>query len=535
MNLDDVLREPRSASLVDHDWWVEGLVKDGQLTYDPSENYKDNNKKDDLEIEWGYGTIQPQYADDDTRVPAGGVERNIPAEALADAAPVIMFARDLMNRGFMGAELQRQLKANFQQNNLRVAAGQLRELFKLEGIIGRIAVDTRGYDNSKLAIAAIQNNPFKRFIKYAVTEPRAREDYAWLPDTRENDDFFSSTVEEDKGRGHKASMIPHCKQTMLPIYAGMGDLDKSILDDTLIEVMNVTPMTDAEKNEIVNNDKYATNAEKLQAVFRSLDRRATASKQQQYAKSVDVSEFMIESSEQEIEIMADMSMPDIDVDPVNHCLQNQFDVNQAPTHLATAPLDVSIFGEMTEVILANQPTINPLDINLDGFGGEIAIDQQRVAQAPMRIQEREIDGMSILDEAMRFNNASATPEVQGLHHSMTVPVDKAPAQRGAFDLFEESNGQMDGLISFDGESLHIAELDSPMEVELNDNQVMSAAIDVDVFGNEMNFGIMDEVVAQDVSIAQHEDPNFIGGDISFDEAPVRSGGMEVELGSSMEW
>lgn len=544
MNLDDVLREPRSASLVDHDWWVEGLVKDGKPTYDPSENYRNNNMKDGLEIEWGYGTIEPKFSDDEHPVPSGGVDRNLPPEALGDAGPVIMFARDLMNRGFMGEELQRSVKAKFDQPSIRLAAKELHALFRMEGIIGRIAVDTRGYGNPKQAIAAIRNNPYKRFIKYAIAEQRAHEDYAWLPDTRDQgivssescgnaiDDFFTSTVAEDKGRGHKARLVPHCKYTMMPIYGGMGDLDQSELDETLVELMNLTEMPDAKRDEIVHNDKYATNTEKLQAAFRWLDKVAAAAKQRHYTQSVDASEFMIERRDQEIELFADNHMPELDVDPVNHCLQNQFAIDQA--RVADSPLDVSIFGEMTDVILASQPTINPLDVSLDGYTHELSIEQKRQAKAPLRIQEREIHDLGILDESIQLSAAS-TPDVTGLHHSLNVPVDKAPVRRDAFDLMEESNGQMDGLISFDDNVLDIGELDAPLEIDLNPMQAIDSAIDVDVFGGEVEVGLMAEVVAQDVSLAQHEDPMFVGGDFELNERPSRPGDLNVDLGSSMEW
>jgi hypothetical protein len=500
MNLDSVLQDPSHiASLADHDWWIEGLVKDGELTYDPSENYRDNNMKDELEIEWGHGTIEPNYSDEEQRVPAGGVYRNLPPEALGDAGPVIMFARDLMNRGFMGDGLQRQIKSKFDQPSIRLAAKGLHSLFELEGIIGCIAVDTRGYDHPKQAIAAVQGNPFKRFIKYAITEHLAREDYDWLPDTREEglvaadscgnaiDDFFTSTVAEDKGHGHKARLIPHCKQTMLPIYAGMGELDPSYLKDTLIEMMNVTPLTEGKVRQIqedVTNNKYDSRDAALQEAFRWIDSVTTASKKAQYAASVDASEFMIESRDKEIELMVNVSMPELDIDPVNHCLQNQFDVN--PARQAAGPLDVSIFGDMTEVILANQPTINHLDVSIDGYNYDLPVDQRRQAQAPIRIQE-------------------------------------------------ESNNQMDGLISFDDSSLDIGELDSPMEVDLDPMQAMDAQIEVDVFGGEMEFGLMAEVVAQDVSLAQHEDPMFVGGDFEFNERQARPGDLDIELGNSMEW
>jgi hypothetical protein len=541
MNLDDVLRDPsKQGALADHDWWVEGLVKDGELTYDPSDNYRDNNQKDELEIEWGYGTIQPNFSDGEKQhVPAGAVERNLPDNALGDASPVIMFARDLMNRGFMGVELQRQLKAKFEQGVLRKAATGLRNLFGMEGIIGCVAVDIRGYADPKQAIAATKKNPNGRFIKFVIAEQRDKEDYLWLPSSRGQqvsasqtsgnavDDFFSG----DGAKQYTPKLVAHCKQTMLPVLAGAGDIDDSELDDTLVEMMNVTGIPGTVFEGIVHNDKYATRLQKVQAAFLWLNRSRTAAKDAKYAQKVDASEFQIERRDQEIEIQAEHRIDPLDIDPVNHALQNQ--ISLEPARQAASPMDVSIFGEMTEVILANQPTVNPLDISLDGMG-DFAIDPAQKVAAPLHIQEREIDGMNILDEAIRFSKAN-TPEVGGLHHSMTVPVDKAPSRRDAFSLEEESNRQMDGLIAFNDDDLNIGELDAPLEISLDPVNAMDAAIDVDVFGSGLEFGLMAEVVAQDVSLAQHEDPMFVGGDIEFNDKPRRSGEMNIEMGNSMEW
>jgi len=547
MNLDSVLQDPsRSAALVDHDWMVEGLIKDGEPNYDPSENYRDNNKKDDLEVEWGYGTIQPTFSDEDVRVPAGGVNRNLPPDALGDAGPVIIFARDLMNRGVMGADLQLRLRSNFEQSSLKLAAGELRELFSMEGIIGCFAVDTRGYADPRQAIAAIQGNPYKHFIKYVIAAARAEDDYLWLPDSRGQqiasdaetsgnaiDDFFSTTAADEKAKGYKPKLIPHCQQTMMPLYAGMGDLDESTLDSTLIELMNVTGLPDAKKEEIVNNDKYATRTAKLQEAFRWLNRQASAQENVRYAERVDATEFLIKTQDQDIEFAEDTSMPDLDIDPVNHCLQNQFDID--PALAADAPLDVSIFGEMTDVILAGQSEIDLLDVHqAEAFNRDLEVNPERVASPQMRIQEREIDGMSIFDESIQLTGAT-TPEISGLHHSLTIPVDRAPERKGDFDLFEESNGQMDSLIEFGENDLFIAELDAPLEIDLNPAMAMDAAIDVDLLGGEMEFGLVDEIVAQDVSMAQHEDPMFVGTDIDYNERPSRPGDLEIELGSSMEW
>lgn len=216
MNLNDVLRDPsKKASLADHEWYDEGMLKPGEPTYDPSGNYRDNNAKDDLEVEWGYGNIETVYSDEEGPVPAGVSSRNVPVEDLADASPVIVFARDQMNRGTMGPDLMGRLKERFDQPSLKAAASELRDLLQMEGIIGTVVVDARGYDDPREAIAATQDSPYKRFIKYIMADERDASDYLWLPkkggkvsDRIANqstgnavDDFFGSMDKEQADPG----------------------------------------------------------------------------------------------------------------------------------------------------------------------------------------------------------------------------------------------------------------------------------------------------------------------------------------------
>ena len=186
MNLDGVLQDPttipRQASLVDHGWWTNGLVIPGQPSYDPSGSHRENDSKGDLEVEWGYGTIDPFY--DEGLQGRNVVKRHIPENALGDAEQVIRFARDLMNRGFMGSALVNTIKASFPVATIQAASAGLREQFLLEGIVGCLAVDARGYGDPRLALAAADQSPHRMFIQALIDDPKDINDYVMLPSAR---------------------------------------------------------------------------------------------------------------------------------------------------------------------------------------------------------------------------------------------------------------------------------------------------------------------------------------------------------------
>lgn len=330
MNLNDVLRDPSSkkASLTNlSEWYDEGMLKPGEPTYDPSDNNRNNNTKDDLEVEWGYGNIETIYSDEEGPVPAGVSSRNVPTESLADASSVILFARDQMNRGTMGPDLMAQLKERFDQPSLRAASSELHGLLQLEGIVGTLVVDARGYEDPRQAVAATQESPYKQFIKYIIAEERDAEDYLWLPKKGGKvadhlasqstgnavDDFFGSMDKEDK-----PALVAHCKQTMMPILT--ADIDPSEVDDTLIDVMNVVQLPAAYQTKKKgpgrpakeHNDKYASFRE-IQRVFVAADRMRRKLETAAYEQKVDSTGFNIDKADAPIEFAAS-AMPDIDVD-----------------------------------------------------------------------------------------------------------------------------------------------------------------------------------------------------------------------------
>jgi len=318
----------KTASLQDLRWMDDGLVNPGHPNFVPTGEVgkKDNNIKPALQLEWGMGDISPLF--DDPR--SGVVKRNLPAEAQEDAGPVIVFARDQMNRGVMGKKLIAALKANFSVKSLVTAArGGLRHQLALEGIVGCIAVDGRGYKSCKAALAVAQQSPFKRYIKHVIgcncgtphMMPESRTAAFRESQTTGNttDDFLAS----DNGTGQ--SMVAHCHSTMLPIIA-RGDLDPSEMDETLVDLMNVTELPETLASSI--RASQASNLRKVQMAFRGIISLREQREAKKYSGTVENAGFVVDTVDRPIEIVEPKKVEPVDADLVNHEADMPIDVSR---------------------------------------------------------------------------------------------------------------------------------------------------------------------------------------------------------------
>lgn len=336
MDLTDMMKTPhqaaddlaggRSASdLMDHSWYEEGLVKDDEFTYDPVENHniRNNETKTELEIEWGRGSV-----DINPDEPAGEVQRNIPKDKQFDAGPVIMFARDQMNRGLMGKDLARALTSEFDSDTLVAARDGLKSQLSLEGIIGCVAVDGRGYDDCKQALLAAQKSPYKRFIKYVigcdcgtpvmVPDERGQavrvsklsdtlnRDHAHSVPAQATDAFFAE--EQQAAPAERA----YCRSTMMPLVAGRGDLDPSEMDGTLIEVINITGLPAGKVQDVIQMEASAL--DKAKKVFRMAHEAKVAAAEAKYAEKVEVDPLDNIQANMEVELDQARDASELEVD-----------------------------------------------------------------------------------------------------------------------------------------------------------------------------------------------------------------------------
>ena len=318
MNLSNFFE--RDAAIVDHDWMAKGLTEpegpDGSLfDFDAIKN--PNNIGPELEVQWGGGDGAIEFSE-----PAGIVQRNLPDDAEDDANNVIIFARDQMNRGVMGRDLTNSIREKFSSEAIRKSSEGLREQFKLEGIVGCIAIDGRGYESCQEALKVAENSPNKRFIRYVIGcqcgDPQeiVADSQDGLMDSivkstgNAADDFLANTQK------HAVKLVSHCRSTMLPI---MGqDIDPSEVDSGLIDLVRVNDLPDGEVEKLEkdrHNDKYSSNKSVLQAAFRRAQALREASEEAPYVVPVDASDFRLHQADNEIEFTAE-AMPDIDIDTV---------------------------------------------------------------------------------------------------------------------------------------------------------------------------------------------------------------------------
>jgi len=357
MNLTSMLRE---GSLTDvGQWWGDGLVSPGEVSFDPEEYgmKNPNNIKPEAQQQWGYGDISPVFDDN----AAGTVERNIPKD---NAGDVILFARDAMNRGANAATVDRELKARFPQEQMRKVASELKELFELQGIIGRIAVDARGYDDCKAALAAAEHSPYKRFIKFVIgcscgdpqMIPVADEKLEMVASTgNAADDFFAAEGP------YEAREIPCCPSTRLPLYAAIDDVDPSWMNDLMIVVENITGEP---------GDSDDDTVEKVKSAFRALDRVAAERHRARYSEPVNASEYIVDAMENEIDAPAHLGDDSsVDVTAGMNDTMNEVD---APVHSGddssvdmTANMSGTIFEDSDVVDLDPVPEQQrPVDVDL---------------------------------------------------------------------------------------------------------------------------------------------------------------------------
>jgi hypothetical protein len=294
-----------SDPIVDLDWLANPENMDFAGHANP------NNIRPELAVQWGIGGGVDFSLDDSL----GVVERNLPEDAGQETRKVIIFARDLMNQGYMGRDLTRALRAQFPQEALLAAQDGLREQFKLEGIVGCIAIDGRGYKDCRQALASAQNSPFKGFIRYVIGcecgdhQMLPRRSSGGLMDEvvessgNPTDDFLAG---EDK---HETRMTAHCRSTMLPI---MGqDIDPSEVDSGMIDLMRVTGLPEDEVKSLRKKSK--TQKAFVQAAFRQMQANKEREQDSKYTGETRASDHIVRRSEMEVEVAPEVKREAVSV------------------------------------------------------------------------------------------------------------------------------------------------------------------------------------------------------------------------------
>lgn len=382
MDLTDVMRE---ASIIDHSWAGKpgGMTTGDEPLIDVESLKKHNNIKPELEVQWGGGG--PEIDIDE---PAGVVQRNLGDES-PDVNSVIVFARDMMNRGFMGRDLNRVLRSKFAVETLKAAAKELGEQLKLEGIVGCIAVDGRGYKNCKMALESAQQSPYKGLIKYVIgcecgtphDMPRApKGSLIGVGDSTGSavDDFLADS------RIHRAEMVSVCRSTALPILGQTDDLDPSDVKDGLIDLMTLTALPPKKAEEFLKQGGIQA----LRAAFRWTQKNREAAADGKYEGGVDASGHVLEASQPVVEINAPPQR-DIDID-------------------GSAP------SKSYRIAVDNPGPSTRLDAPMS-LGSELVVELGRVAQGALDVVPRgPLSDIELTKKAQKAADVDIQPHLSGM-------------------------------------------------------------------------------------------------------------------------
>jgi len=303
---------------------------------------------------------------------------------------VIVLARDMMNRGATWTQVVRGLKGRFATETLIEAKEELRKLVAMDGLIGRVVIDGEGYENCSHALKAAENSPYKNSIRYVtgcscgdpvLMESRTGHQMESVLEVPENfaDAFFAA---ED---APKPVQVPHCRSTMMPLLAAQGDLDQSEIDPTMIDLMNLTGLPEGETEKVMKRPEKGL--KKWQHAFQMADKLRENQEVEKYAGPVDVSEHQIEVSDQEIELHA-QGPGEIDVDPVNHALQQEVEPVAATSTNYPGRM---VFGDKVEEIeLTGEVDLSQLDVQLTNGEDKnsLLLAEEKEAPKALDVDER---------------------------------------------------------------------------------------------------------------------------------------------------
>lgn len=413
MNLDGMLKE---GSLTDLTWLDEGMKNPGEVTFDPVENdvKNPNNVKPEAQEQWGYGDISTIFDDDN----AGTVDRNIPEKDLGDAAPVVVFARNLMNQGATPSVVDRELKARYTKEDMRKGLRGLKELLAMDGIIGRIAVDARGYESCSQAMEATANSPYKNHIQFIIGCSCGDPQMIPVADEKQEivamsgnalDDFFADE------RVHQVKEIPHCRSTMIPLCASIDSIDPSWTEGLMTVVENISGLPADEAKRIRMLDEKPI--KKVQMAFQAVDRIRAHTARRRYNDAVDASDHMMDTAENEIELFA-TAQAEIEIDPVNHAIQHEV---VAEPMIEVRQAKVDMVAEMTEIELGGAAHGQLEGIELSE-AGDISLFEARESQAALNVDPTAGDylGEEMPDILSSLEPVDMTMEASGIFEDADV-------------------------------------------------------------------------------------------------------------------
>ena len=422
----------KAASLADLDWMGTSMNHPGEITFDPTDRVNSNNVKEEAQNQWGYDDIEPVY---DSEI-SGAVVRNIPEADLGDVGPLIIFARDMMNRGATASNIALAMKSTFPKETINAAKKELMPLFALHGVVGRVAVDARGYRSCTDALLATIKSPYKSYIGFVIgcncDDPHmipTTDDSMGVVATTGNamDDFFANDVEV-----YEPKMVAHCPTTRLPLFeAAVDELDEQWVSDVMIDLNSISGLPGDVSDRLKILD--AKPLEKVKKAFNILEEMKASKGRKRYSEPVNASEYMLEQADNEIELCA-TAEKDIEVDHTNLAVHEMYaGADEAPELLDVGSIDM--VAQMTEVELISAARPQQDDIQLSD-AGDFELFAALEPEKPLDIDHRASDNMGdYFPKTLRDTDISMDAHLDGIFAgSDEIELDDASVAQPDIDI-----------------------------------------------------------------------------------------------------
>jgi len=160
-----------------------------------------------------------------------------------------------------------------------------------------------------------------------------------------------------------------------------GAIDEEWMDDTLIDLTNLSGLSETEAKRIRMLD--AQPLERVKQAFLSIDRAKARKARKRYSEPVNASEYIIDTADNEIELSAS-PIPFGDIDMVDHGLQQFADPEPEPELIDVG--DVDLFGEMSDVDLSEPGDQSQLDM-LWVDAGDVTLYPEETPLPPLDIDD----------------------------------------------------------------------------------------------------------------------------------------------------
>ena len=438
MNLKSMFKD---ASLNNFEWLL------NEDTYEPKD--KDNNKKDDLEVQWGLEEISPKYSEKQEAIITDPECKNNTSE-------IVQRVREYMNQGQMEGGIIPKLYDGFSKYDLKVAMPLIKKELAKQGIVGCVAVDVTGYKDIKDAIRHASKSPFKKLIKFVIgysgvpiALPSGSKEIMSKDVRNANKNAVDSFLSDESDDGGGNTL--YCKELMLPILAGYQDIDDHWKNDTFIDLVTLGHLTEKEAETIKASTLKPY--QQIKCAFKIIHKKSTMNPQ--YKEKVSSKEHAVKATDMQVEVAPKIAAkPELQVDPVNHETDSPVEINAKPK----ASLKVSEKSKMS--------TLEVSKIVIDPDVKQIAPSKpEKVELEKVVVVNPVVDKQTPMKVSIDKKNVKAQVEVNNMTKS-SMPVEVA------------SNSSIDPVV------------DKQANVKVTvDKKVTKAAVEVDTVDPEKDFPV----------------------------------------------